>query len=181
MFERLKKLGLSFMIIAGSSLLLWVIFFCLRYLIWQKSIQVGDAIVQHLLAIRGMFKNFYYFDSWHDALWKLMGWLTILYGLLMIIQLSHEALSKRRPGLIPVIAIAVFGVTPMLDFCANSGDYFYQLQRFIGNNTFYVLGLLGFLVYGAFVTGFIGAITAFGLWKNEEDPEEEAELEASKS
>lgn len=170
MFEKMKKLGITFIVLAVLSIAVWVLFFCLRFIVFQHSVTLKEGTITHLMNIRSIYKNFYYFDEWPEAVWKLFGWFATCYSVGMAILLAIEGVKKLNPKFFILAVISLIGVVPILDFCASSGEYFRYLQKFLGENYFYFFGIVGFLVYGAIVTGFIAAVCAFGLWGNDKDP-----------
>lgn len=176
MFEKMKKLGITFIVLAFSFIALWVLFFCIRYWVFQHSQTLMEGIGIHVWNIRSIFKNFYYFDTWQEAVWKLFAWIATCYSVGIAILLVLEGIKRFfNPKFFILAAISIIGLIPILDFCGSSGEYFYYLQKFLGNNYFYFFGIIGFLIYGAIVTGFLIAICGFGLWQNGDETETEVE------
>ena len=180
MFEKMKKLGITFIVLAVFFMAIWVLLFSLRYLVFQQSITLAEGIKTHLMNIRGIYKNFFYFDSWEDAVWKLFAWFATCYSIGMTILLVIEGVKKINPKFFILAVISLLGVIPILDFCASSGEYFYYLQRYLGDNYFYFFAIVGFLLYGAVTTGFTAAICGFGLWGNDEEAAPELAVATNK-
>ena len=65
----------------------------------------------------------------------------------------------------------VLGGFAVLDYIAFSGNYAYYIGRFNGNNTFYVLALVGFIILGFVVWA---AAIAGGVLASKEKKEEPA-------
>lgn len=168
MFDRMKRLGIVFIVEVALAILVWALFFCLRYWVFQHSATLAEGLRTHYMNIRSIYKNFFYFDSWSDAVWKITAWFATFYAFAVALLLVLEGIKKIQPKFFILAVFSLVGVIPLLDFCGSSGEYFYYLQRFLGNNYFYFFGITGFLVYGAFITGFTAAVCGFGLWGNDE-------------
>ena len=78
---------------------------------------------------------------------------------------------------IATIALVLTGYA-VLDYIAYSGNYAYYIGRFAGNNTFYFLGLIGYIVmsFGIFAFAVAGGVIC-GLTGNKEPKEEAANEE----
>ena len=167
----MKKLGKILVFAALGLFVLWLVFFCLRYIIFQKSVDLGKGFAEHFTAIGGVFGDLHYFDDKFTILWKAAGWLvawfTIAFGFLMVV----EGIFKRKPIMFVATVALVLGGFAVLDYIAFSGNYAYYIGRFNGNNTFYVLALVGFIILGFVVWA---AAIAGGVLASKEKKEEPA-------
>lgn len=179
----MKKLGKILVFSALGLFVLWLVFFCLRYIVFQKSLDLGKGFQDHFQAIGGVFGDLHYFDDKFTILWKAAGWLvawfTIGFGFLMLI----EGIFKRKPIMFVALAALVLGGFAVLDYIAMSGNYAYYIGRFAGKNTFYVLALVGFIILGFVVwaAAIAGGVLASKDDKKDEEPaKEEAPAEEPK-
>ena len=145
MNSKAKKVGKVLVFAALGFFVVWLVCFCLRYLVFQKSVSLGQGVSDHFAAIGGVFGDLHYFDDKFTILWKAAGWIvtwfTVGFGFLCFV----EGLFKKKPFMfIACVAIVLSGFA-VLDYIAFSGNYAYYIGKFAGKNTFYTLGLIGFI------------------------------------
>lgn len=171
----MKKLGKILVFAALGLFVVWAVFFCLRYLVFQKSVALGDGLKDHFGAVGAVFGNLHYCDDKFTILWKAAGWILTWFvcgfGFLMVI----DGIFKKKPFMfIATIALVLTGYA-VLDYIAYSGNYAHYIGRFAGNNTFYTLGLVGFIImsFGIFALAVAGGVLC-AISGNKEDAQEEA-------
>ena len=172
----MKKLGKILVFAALGLFVLWCVFFCLRYLVFQKSVSLGEGFADHFGSIGSIFGNLHYHDDKFTILWKAAGWITtwfvIGFGFLMVI----DGIFKKNPFMfIATVALVLAGFT-VVDYIGMSGNYAHYIGRFAGNNTFYTLALVGFIIMGfvIFAAAIAGGVLA-SLQNKEEKAEEKPE------
>ena len=174
----MKKLGKILVFAALGLFVVWAVFFCLRYLVFQTSVALGDGLKDNFGAVGAVFGNLHYCDDKFTILWKAAGWILTWFvcgfGFLMVI----DGIFQKKPFMfIATIALVLTGYA-VLDYIAYSGNYAYYIGRFAGNNTFYFLGLIGYIVmsFGIFAFAVAGGVIC-GLTGNKEPKEETANEE----
>jgi len=171
----MKKLGKILVFAALGLFVVWAVFFCLRYLVFQKSVALGDGLKDHFGAVGAVFGNLHYCDDKFTILWKAAGWILTWFvcgfGFLMVI----DGIFKKKPFMFIATAALVLTGYAVLDYIAYSGNYAHYIGRFAGNNTFYTLGLVGFIImsFGIFALAVAGGVLC-AISGNKEDAQEEA-------
>lgn len=158
-----KTLGLVLASTAIGLFILWTVFLCLRYALFQKSYSVLDGIVNNLKGIGASFVGLSFHAPLNELLWKGLAWLVALADLIFVISLLVSvcgAKANKGLGILGMCAM-LLAALPALDFIANSGNYLYYLNRFmnVDKNTFFATGILGFLGLGALIIA--AAIVAY--------------------
>ena len=172
MNSKAKKIGKVLLFASLGFMVLWCVFFALRYVIFQKSVDLGQGLVDHFGAIGKVFGDLHYHDDKFTILWKAAGFIYAWFTLGFMALLIIDGIKKKQPiAYLAAVAICLAAL-PVLDFIAMSGDYFYYLNRFMAKNMFYFFGFVGFLGLGALVAvlAIVGAILV-----TEKDPKEEEE------
>ena len=142
----MKKLGKILVFTALGLFAAWIVCFCLRYLIWQKSIALGKGFADHFKAAGAVFFDLHYFDDNATFLLKLAGFVVFWFTLGLEILLLLEVIFKKQKlvRILSMVAVAAGGYA-VIDYIGMSGDYAHHLGRFAWGNVFYTLGLIGFI------------------------------------
>ena len=143
-----NKLAKKLLIASLVVFALWFLFLVLRFAIFQKSLTVAQGLSKHFLGIRDVFYDFHFFDPIEIAAWKAIGWLAIFLVFTLAICSIMEAISNHKKISILACVSIVLTSVAILEFIANSGDYFYYISKFFGKNALYSLVLIAFLAIG---------------------------------
>ena len=63
MNSKAKKIGKVLLFASLGFMVLWCVFFALRYVIFQKSVDLGQGLVDHFGAIGKVFGDLHYHDD----------------------------------------------------------------------------------------------------------------------
>ena len=157
----MKKLGKILVFTALGLFVAWIVCFCLRYLIWQKSIALGKGFADHFKAAGAVFFDLHYFDDNATFLLKLAGFVVFWFTLGLEILLLIEVIFKKQKlvRILSMVGVAAGGYA-VIDYIGMSGDYAHHLGRFAWGNVFYTLGLIGFIAlsFVLFAVAVAGAV-----------------------
>lgn len=173
----MKKLGKILVFGALGLFALWAVFFCLRYLVYQKSVSLPQGFKDHFAAVGGIYGDLHFFDDKFTILWKAAAWIITWFVLAFAILLVIEGVFKAKPFMfIACLAVVLTGFA-IVDYIAMSGNYAHYIGKFNGKNTFYFLALIGYVIMsiGIFAIATAGAVLcSIGNEPKEEAAEEEA-------
>ena len=142
------KLARTLILVSAALIVLWFIFFILRFAIFQKSLTVAEGLSDHFAGVVSIFRDLTFFDDQFTILWKAAGWIVSFIACAVIILLIMEGVTNRKKFAFFCAGVVLLCFIPALDFIGNSGNYMYYIEKFAGKNVFYLLGLLGFLGLG---------------------------------
>ena len=175
--QKVKNIGKALIFTALGLFVLWFVFLCLRYAVFQHSVSLADGLADLFEDIGSVFGDLHFFDDKFTILWKAAGWLiawfTVGFGVLLII----DGIFQKRPFLFIATVVLVLGAFTSIAFIAMSGDFFYYIAKFSGKNVFYTLALIGFICLSwlIFVLAVAGAVLLSEKDNEEPVPEENEE------
>ena len=162
MNSKAKKLGKILVFAALGLFVLWAVFMVIRYAVFQHSRTVAEGLGEQFGAIGAVFGDLHFYDDKFTILWKAAGWLVSWFAIGFGALLILEGIFKRKPFLFIATVAVVAGAFTTISFISMSGDYFYYIGKFAGKNTFYMLGMLGYVCLSilVFCLAVAGAVLA---------------------
>ena len=157
---RSKKAGKILLIASIALVVLWAVLLVLRFTVFQNHDSLGNYLGNRVASIWAIFHDLCFFESFEKVGWMIAGWLYTLFVVGFVILLVLELIDTKKKRLILSIIAVTLTLIPVLDFVGLSGDYIYNLSRFVSKNTFAFIAILGFLILSFIivVTAILGTI-----------------------